>query len=62
MAYTNHVAQRVQRRILDIGNQLGLSNTVMRLVEQRTTQDMYLLVGGMIATTCLMILIYVYFG
>ena len=30
--------QGVQRKMLDVANALGLSNTVMRLIEKRTTQ------------------------
>lgn len=36
------------KRILDLANTLGLSNTVMRLIERRTTQDKYILFGGMV--------------
>ena len=54
--------QRIQRRILDVGSRLGLSNTLMRVIEQRTEQDRYILLGGMAATALLMFLIYVYFG
>ncbi len=42
--------QSSQRRLLDIANSLGLSSTVIRLVEQRTTQDKLILYGGMLVT------------
>ena len=45
-----------------MGSRLGLSNTLMRVIEQRTEQDRYILLGGMAATALLMFLIYVYFG
>ena len=48
--------------MLDIGNQLGLSNTLMRLIEQRTQQDKYILFGGMAASLVIMFLIYVSFA
>eukprot|EP00055_Hartaetosiga_balthica_P002150 m.2909 g.2909 ORF g.2909 m.2909 type:complete len:124 (-) comp1972_c0_seq2:170-541(-) len=54
------VIKRIKRGLLDIGNTLGLSNTVMRMIEQRSTQDMYILVAGMIITVVIMILVFIY--
>nr|CAG4652261.1 EOG090X0GIP [Triops cancriformis] len=34
------------KRFLDMTNTLGLSNTVMRLIERRGTQDKYIMYGG----------------
>ncbi|GFU37224.1 golgi SNAP receptor complex member 2 [Trichonephila clavipes] len=48
------------KKILDIANTLGLSNTVMRLIEKRTYQDKYVLLGGMIVTCVIMVLIVKY--
>eukprot|EP00112_Aurelia_sp_Birch-Aquarium-sp1_P008160 Seg1896.3 transcript_id=Seg1896.3/GoldUCD/mRNA.D3Y31 product="Golgi SNAP receptor complex member 2" protein_id=Seg1896.3/GoldUCD/D3Y31 len=50
----------IQKRIFDIGNALGLSNTVMRLIEKRGTQDKWILYGGMIVTCVIMYLVYSY--
>ncbi|XP_066982629.1 Golgi SNAP receptor complex member 2 [Macrobrachium rosenbergii] len=36
------------KRVLDLANTLGLSNTVMRMIERRSTQDKYILFGGMV--------------
>ncbi|KAI2583632.1 golgi SNAP receptor complex member 2, partial [Homo sapiens] len=33
-----------QKKILDIANMLGLSNTVMRLIEKRAFQDKYFMI------------------
>lgn len=49
------------RKMLDIVNKLGLTNTVMRLIEKRTYQDKFILFGGMIVTCVLMFLIWKYF-
>ncbi|XP_064651836.1 Golgi SNAP receptor complex member 2-like [Lineus longissimus] len=49
-----------KKKILDVMNTLGLSNTVMRLIERRTYQDRYILYGGMIVTCILMIIIWRY--
>ena len=48
------------KRLIDIGNTLGLSNTTMRFIEQRTRQDGFILVGGMIFTCIVMVLVIVY--
>jgi len=44
------------KRILDVANYLGLSNTIIRLIERRTTQDKFILYGGMIVTCIIMFL------
>eukprot|EP00123_Amoebidium_parasiticum_P022912 comp9777_c0_seq1/m.4735 comp9777_c0_seq1/g.4735 ORF comp9777_c0_seq1/g.4735 comp9777_c0_seq1/m.4735 type:complete len:217 (-) comp9777_c0_seq1:559-1209(-) len=46
----------VQRRVLDIANTLGMSNTVMRMIESRKTQDRLILFGGMLVTLFVMYL------
>ncbi|XP_076174535.1 Golgi SNAP receptor complex member 2 [Ptiloglossa arizonensis] len=48
------------KRLIDIGNTLGLSNTTMRLIEKRAKQDGFLLVGGMIFTCIVMMLVIIY--
>lgn len=50
----------VRKKILDVGNQLGLSNTVMRMIERRTTEDKVYLFVGMGVTTVILFLIYWY--
>ncbi|XP_017502973.1 Golgi SNAP receptor complex member 2 isoform X5 [Manis pentadactyla] len=45
-----------QKKILDIANMLGLSNTVMRLIEKRAFQDKYFMIGGMLLTCVVMFL------
>ncbi|KAM4645205.1 Golgi SNAP receptor complex member 2 isoform 2-T3 [Amazona ochrocephala] len=48
------------KKILDVANMLGLSNTVMRLIEKRAFQDKYFMIGGMILTCVIMLLIVQY--
>ncbi|XP_054657487.1 Golgi SNAP receptor complex member 2 isoform X3 [Grus americana] len=48
------------RKILDVANMLGLSNTVMRLIEKRAFQDKYFMIGGMILTCVIMFLVVQY--
>lgn len=48
------------KRLIDIGNTLGLSNTTMRLIEQRAKQDGFILIAGMTITCVVIILVVVY--
>ncbi|XP_065203732.1 probable Golgi SNAP receptor complex member 2 [Planococcus citri] len=48
------------RRVLDLGNTLGLSNTTIRLIERRAREDKYVLIGGIILTLIVMILVIMY--
>ena len=49
-----------QKRMLDVMNYLGLSNTVMRLIEKRTHQDKFILYGGMVVCCIIMYLVWRY--
>ncbi|XP_069701979.1 probable Golgi SNAP receptor complex member 2 [Periplaneta americana] len=49
------------RRLYDIANTLGLSNTTMRLIERRAYQDKFILLGGMLFTLIVIGLVVVYF-
>lgn len=49
------------KKVLDLMNTLGLSNTVMRLIERRTYQDKFILYGGMIFTCVIMFATVKYF-
>lgn len=48
------------KRLRDIGNTLGLSNTTMRLIEQRAKQDGFILIGGMTFTCIVILFVIVY--
>jgi len=48
------------KRILDIANTLGLSNTIMRLIDKRGTQDKWIVFGGMIVTGVIMFVVWNY--
>mmetsp|Transcript_11823 Transcript_11823/g.28981 ORF Transcript_11823/g.28981 Transcript_11823/m.28981 type:complete len:211 (+) Transcript_11823:161-793(+) len=61
---TNLVGQRsrmrwVNRKMLDIGNKIGLSNSTMRMIERRDATDAYLVFGGMVVT--LLVIYFLYF-
>lgn len=48
------------KKMLDVANMLGLSNTVMRLIEKRASQDKFIMVGGMLLTCVVMFLVIKY--
>lgn len=52
----------VRKKILDVANTLGISNTVLGLIERRTIQDKFILFGGMIFTVLIMYFIYCWLG
>ena len=50
-----NVLKKAHRRLLDVTNMMSLSNSVMRLIERRSTQDKFILYGLAILT-CVIIL------
>lgn len=54
--------QGTHKKMLDVANMLGLSNTVMRLIERRATQDKFIMIGGMLLTCVFMFLVVRYLG
>ncbi|XP_077108814.1 Golgi SNAP receptor complex member 2 isoform X4 [Ranitomeya variabilis] len=56
----SYTTNGTQKKILDVANMLGLSNTVMRLIEKRAFQDKVIMIGGMLLTCVLMFLVFKY--
>ncbi|CAJ1076117.1 Golgi SNAP receptor complex member 2 [Xyrichtys novacula] len=52
----------VHKKMLNVANMLGLSNTVMRLIERRATEDKFIMIGGMLLTCIFMFLVIRYLG
>uniref|UniRef100_T1K8N5 t-SNARE coiled-coil homology domain-containing protein n=1 Tax=Tetranychus urticae TaxID=32264 RepID=T1K8N5_TETUR len=52
---------RIKSSLSEIANQLGMSNTVMRLIEKRSAMDNLILYGLMIIFIIFMIIVYIYF-
>lgn len=50
-----------RRRMLDLVNNLGMSSTLMRVIERRGSEDRLILFGGMALTCLFMVLIVFYF-
>uniref|UniRef100_A0A672SG89 Golgi SNAP receptor complex member 2 n=1 Tax=Sinocyclocheilus grahami TaxID=75366 RepID=A0A672SG89_SINGR len=48
------------KKMLDVANMLGLSNTVMRFIEKRASQDKFIMMAGMLATCFVMFLVVKY--
>ncbi|KAL4074148.1 snare region anchored in the vesicle membrane C-terminus-domain-containing protein [Scleroderma yunnanense] len=57
-----NVLKGTQRRLLDAANTLGLSREVISWIERRSTQDMYIFLGGAVFTFFCFFLIWRYFG
>lgn len=52
--------KNVHRKVHDILNYLGLSNTIMRTVERRDAVDKWIVFGGMALIVLLLVLVYCY--
>ena len=52
--------KNAKRRIIDIANTLGLSNTTMRLIEKRAREDKFVLFGGIFITLVVILLVILY--
>jgi len=57
-----NVLKGTQRRLLDAANTMGLSRDVIGWIEKRSTQDMYIFIGGAIFTFFCFYLIWSYLG
>ncbi|KAF5393468.1 hypothetical protein D9757_000678 [Collybiopsis confluens] len=57
-----NILKGTQRRILDTANTLGLSRDVIGWIERRSTQDMYIFLGGAFVTFVCFFLIWKYLG
>ncbi|XP_056404691.1 Golgi SNAP receptor complex member 2 isoform X2 [Hyla sarda] len=56
----SYTTNGTQKKILDVANMLGLSNTVMRLIEKRAFQDKAIMISGMVVTCVVMFLVFKY--
>lgn len=52
------ILKNTRKNLMDTLNSIGLSNSVMRLIEKRHIGDKFILFGGMIILTILMFLIW----
>lgn len=52
------VMKSAHKKVLDVSSVLGLSNTVMRLIERRTVADRMLVYGGMVFIMLLLALVW----
>lgn len=49
------------KRLIDLGNTLGLSNQTMKMIERQVSENKYVMIGGMIVTILFMTLVIYYF-
>lgn len=54
------VWQNVRTKLLDIANRLGLSSSLLRVIERRDTVDFWIVIGGMIFTLVFLYVCYAY--
>merc|ERR1711953_19345 len=52
----------IKGKMMNIANQLGMSQTVMRLINKRSDQDRLILWGGMFLTTFILFIIWKYYA
>ncbi|KAN0091236.1 Snare region anchored in the vesicle membrane C-terminus domain containing protein [Tylopilus felleus] len=57
-----NVLKGTKRRLLDAANTLGLSRDVIGWIDRRSTQDMYIFLGGAVGTFVCFFLIWRYLG
>lgn len=50
----------MRTKLLDIANRLGLSSSLLRVIERRDTVDFWIVIGGMIVTLLFLYGCYVY--
>jgi len=61
LRHQRDVLKGARTKMLDIGNMLGLSNSVMQYIEKRASKDKIILFGGMLLFTIFMFLFWLYF-
>jgi hypothetical protein len=52
--------QAAHKKVLDVANTLGLSNSLIRIIERREGMDKLIVYGGMFLTLCLLAWCYSY--
>jgi Golgi SNAP receptor complex protein 2 len=50
--------KNIHKKMISMGNMLGLSSTVIHSIERRSASDWWLLFGGMIVTLIIMFMLY----
>lgn len=52
----NSMLKDIKRKMFNVSNTLGLSGTLIRMIERRNTSDVYVLLAGMFITIVVMFL------
>ncbi|EKX51814.1 Golgi SNAP receptor complex member 2 [Guillardia theta CCMP2712] len=53
--------KNVHKKVLDVMNTLGVSNSLIRVIEKRQAMDIILLFAGMIGTVFILVMVWIYF-
>jgi hypothetical protein len=48
------VLQKAQKKMLDVINSVGLSSSVLKMIERRHKNDLYMALGGMVGSNLLL--------
>ena len=56
--FQGSVLKNIHKKMISMGNMLGLSSTVIHSIERRTTSDWWILFGGMLVTLIIMFALY----
>ncbi|CAD7698154.1 unnamed protein product [Ostreobium quekettii] len=61
MTSNREVLKRAQKRMLDMLNTVGLSESLLRVIERRQKGDIWITYGGMVATVLVLIMVWWFF-
>ncbi|DAZ97797.1 TPA: hypothetical protein N0F65_009543 [Lagenidium giganteum] len=59
-AFVKSLSHGVRTKLLDIANRLGLSSSLLRVIERRDTVDFWIVIGGMLFTLAFLYACYAY--
>jgi Golgi SNAP receptor complex protein 2 len=58
LQFQGSTLKNIRKKMISMGNMLGLSSTVIHSIERRSSSDWWLLFGGMLVTLILMFVLY----
>jgi Golgi SNAP receptor complex protein 2 len=58
MRFQGSTLKNIHKKMISMGNMLGLSSTVIHSIERRTASDWWILLGGMLVTLIVMFVLY----
>ncbi|CAF4445674.1 unnamed protein product, partial [Rotaria magnacalcarata] len=58
LQFQGSTLKEIRKKMISMGNVLGLSSTVIHSIERRSAGDWWILFGGMLATLIVMFVLY----